>query len=719
VNKFNNWLATGLTVFLLIFGFSAQLLAAEISLQPKLANTTERLIVKLRDPAAAGRVHGLSSDRLRTLSIKAGVALTYHRALGGDAQLLKLPRSMSLAEAQTVARRLQADPGVEYAEPDQIKFPRLVPNDTQYSNQWHYKAPTDEIGGTNLPGAWDITTGSPSLTVAVIDSGILPHTDLAGRTLPGYDFVSEDLPGVFLSANDGNGRDPDPTDPGDWISLEESLGIAAGGLFSGCDVSDSSWHGTHIAGTIAAATNNGQGVAGVNWGSKLLPVRVLGKCGGYDSDILDGMRWAMGLSVPGVPSNPNPARVLNMSLGGGDSGGCNPAYQDAINQVNAAGAVVVVAAGNGNTVSNSSPDSCNGVINVAATNRSGGKASYSNFGDKVAISAPGGEAFFTSDPNGVLSTYNTGTTTPAADTYGYLQGTSFATPHVAGIASLMLSANPNLNPAQVRSILQSTARIFPVGSTCNTTLCGAGIVNAAAAVAQARDQASPGPQTGWWWNEAESGRGFTIEVRGNTMFMAGYLYADDGRATWLVSAGAMTNPNLYSGQLLSFGEGQTLSGPFKSNKLTNGNVGNITLQFIDATHGTLTWPGGTIPIERFIFKSGTPAFQPETGWWWNEAESGRGFAVEIQGNTLFMGGYMYDDSGNPIWYVTTGTMASPTLYQGVWLQFADGQTLTGPYKVNRLINNNVGSITLQFSSTTTATLTLPGGRQIPLTRFVF
>jgi hypothetical protein len=380
---------------------------------------------------------------------------------------------------------------------------------------------------------------------------------------------------------------------------------------------------------------------------------------------------------------------------------------------------VVVAAGNGNTVSNSSPDSCNGVINVAATNRSGGKASYSNFGDKVAISAPGGEAFFTSDPNGVLSTYNTGTTTPAADTYGYLQGTSFATPHVAGIASLMLSANPNLNPAQVRSILQSTARIFPVGSTCNTTLCGAGIVNAAAAVAQARDQASPGPQTGWWWNEAESGRGFTIEVRGNTMFMAGYLYADDGRATWLVSAGAMTNPNLYSGQLLSFGEGQTLSGPFKSNKLTNGNVGNITLQFIDATHGTLTWPGGTIPIERFIFKSGTPAFQPETGWWWNEAESGRGFTVEIQGNTLFMGGYMYDDSGNPIWYVTTGTMASPTLYQGVWLQFADGQTLTGPYKVNRLINNNVGSITLQFSSTTTATLTLPGGRQIPLTRFVF
>ena len=718
MSRFSSWLATGLTVFLLIFGFSAQLLAAEISLQPKLANTTERLIVKLRDPTAAGQAHGLSSDRLRTLSVKAGVTLAYQRAMGGNLQLLKLPHRMSLAEAKTVTRRLQADPGVDYAEPDQIKFPRLVPNDNGYPSQWHYKVPTSEIGGANLPGAWDITTGSAGLIVAVIDSGILPHADLVGRTAPGYDFIAEDAPGVFASANDGNGRDADPSDPGDWISLEEATGIAAGGLFFGCGVSDSSWHGTHIAGTVAAATNNITGVAGVNWGSKVLPVRVLGKCGGYDSDILDGMRWAAGLSVPGIPNNANPAKVLNMSLGG-DSSGCNPAYQDAINQVNAAGAVVVAAAGNGNTVSNSSPDSCNGVINVAATNRLGGKASYSNFGDKVTLSAPGGEAFSTSDPNGVLSTYNTGTTTPGADTYGYLQGTSFAAPHVAGIASLMLSANPNLNPSQVRSILQSTARIFPPGSTCNTSLCGAGIVNAAAAVTQARDLASPAPQTGWWWNPAQSGRGFTIEVSGNNMFMAGYLYANDGRATWLVSGGPMTSPNLYSGKLLSFGGGQTLSGPFKSNTLTNGNVGNITLQFSDATHGTLTWPGGAIPIERFIFSSGTPSFQPETGWWWNEAESGRGFAIEIQGNRLFMGGYMYDDSGNPIWYVTEGAMASSTPYQNAWLQFANGQTLTGPFKANQLINGNAGSITLQFSSTTTATLTLPDGRQIPLTRFRF
>lgn len=715
MNKYSHWLSGGVAACLLLA--AANLFAAPPALTPKLADTTERLIIKLRDQGPA-RAQGLSTDRLRTLSAKAGVVLAYQRAMGGNMQLLKLPRRMSVTEARSAARRLQSDPGVEYAEPDQIKFPRLAPNDNGYPSQWHYKAPTEEIGGANLPGAWDITTGSPGLIVAVVDSGILPHADLAGRTVAGYDFIAEDAPGIFLSANDGNGRDADPSDPGDWISLEESLGIAAGGLFIGCSPDDSSWHGTHIAGTLAAASNNITGVAGVNWNSKILPVRVLGKCGGYDSDILDAMRWAAGLAVPGIPANAHPAKVINMSLGGG-SNGCGAAYQDAINQVNAAGAVVVVSAGNGNTVSNSSPDACNGVINVAATSRSGGKASYSNFGDKVALSAPGGEAFSNFDPNGILSTYNTGTTSPATDTFAYLQGTSFATPHVAGIATLMLSVNPNLTPAQVRSILQSTARIFPPGSSCNTSLCGAGIVNAAAAVAQARDLASPGPQTGWWWNPTQPGRGFTLEVRGNNMFMAGYLYADGGRATWLVSGGPMAQSNLYSGKLLAFGGGQTLSGSFKSNTLTNGNAGNITLQFTDATHGTLTWPGGTFPIERFIFISGSPAFQPEIGWWWNEAESGRGFAIEIQGNHLFMAGYMYDDAGSPIWYVTEGAMATPTLYQGAWLQFANGQTLTGPFKQNQLINGNAGAITLQFNSTTTATLTLPGGRQIPLTRFIF
>lgn len=227
------------------------------------------------------------------------------------------------------------------------------------------------------------------------------------------------------------------------------------------------------------------------------------------------------------------------------------------------------------------------------------------------------------------------------------------------------------------------------------------------------------PQPGWWWNPNESGRGFSVEVSQNTLVMAGYLYDASGRATWYTSAGPMANNTLYQGALQSFGNGQTLSGPYKSNSLTNPNAGTITIQFSDATHGTLTWPGGTIPIERYVFGTGASSFQPESGWWWNESESGRGFTLEVQGNTLVIGGYMYDSQGNPVWYISAGTMSSATLYQGRWEQYANGQTLTGLYKKPDQVNGNVGNITIEFTSRSTATLTLPGGRQIALTRYRF
>ena len=203
--------------------------------------------------------------------------------------------------------------------------------------------------------------------------------------------------------------------------------------------------------------------------SKILPVRVLGKCGGYTSDIVDGLRWAAGLSVSGVPANPNPAKVANLSLGG--YGGCDSTWQNAINAVTAAGMVVVVAAGNSNA--DASSISLRPVVMASsrwhATNRSGSRAYYSNYGSKVEISAPGGAQSFANDPNGILSTLNTGTTVPVSDTYVYYQGTSMATPHVTGVVSLMFSLNPSLTPAQVLQILQSTARPFPAGSTCNTS----------------------------------------------------------------------------------------------------------------------------------------------------------------------------------------------------------------------------------------------------------
>ncbi len=427
--------------------------------------------------SAAGRdvapMHVLTAEALRTLSAQAGVALTHVREMSGEAHVLRLPTSLPYDQVELIAKRLEQLDDVEYASPSGRRFIALTPNDTLYGQQWHYAAPVAGNYGANLPAAWDITTGSASIVVSVIDTGILfDHPDLAGRTVTGYDFITDPF-----TANDGNGRDADASDPGDWSTAAHP-----------CGASPSSWHGTHVAGTIGAATNNSTGVAGVNWVSKILPVRALGRCGGVDSDIIDGMRWSAGLSVPGVPANPNPARVINMSLGG--SGSCTPALQNAVNQVIATGSVLVVAAGNSNApASGFTPGNCSGVINVAATNRSGNKASYSNFGSIVKISAPGGEE----GSNGVLSTLNSGATVPAAHSYGFYQGTSMAAPHVAGVVSLMLSVNASLTPAQVLSMLQSTATPFPSGSTCNTANCGAGIVNAFAAVQAAQGGSPPPP----------------------------------------------------------------------------------------------------------------------------------------------------------------------------------------------------------------------------------
>jgi serine protease len=359
--------------------------------------------------------------------------------------------------------------------------PVLIPNDTNYTTQWDLFAPTPGLMGANLPGAWDISTGASNLVVAVLDTGQLNHNDLAGRFVQGYDMISDSRIG-----NDGNARDTDPSDPGDWITSAE----AASGFFAGCQVRNSSWHGTHVAGTIGANGNNANGVTGINWQSKIQHVRVLGKCGGYSSDIADGIRWAAGLTVSGVPANATPARVINMSLGG--SGTCSSTYSNAINAATSAGTVVVVAAGNSAAnAANYSPASCANVITVASTGKAGNIAYYSNFGTTVEIAAPGGDK--NADANDtILSTLNTGTTVPVADSYVKYQGTSMATPHVAGIVSLVLSVNPGLTPAQVTSLLQSTVTAFPAGSTCSTSTCGAGIINAAAAVAAAGTPPPPG-----------------------------------------------------------------------------------------------------------------------------------------------------------------------------------------------------------------------------------
>jgi serine protease len=428
---------------------------------------TSQIIIKYKSTSSAFK-NPTRAGQMARASAAAGISLEYLREMSGDADVLSLPEALPLAQVQAISIQLMNLPEVDYAEPDQRLLPLMTPNDTYYSNQWDLFEPN----GINAPSAWEITTGSSSVVVADLDTGITNHADLIGRSVPGYDFITD-----VQFANDGDGREADPSDPGDWIALAD----LSKSIFAGCTVRNSSWHGTHTAGTIGASGNNGLGVAGINWNSKILPVRVLGKCGGYTSDIVDGLRWAAGLPVTGVPVNGNPAKVANLSLGG--SGQCGTTWQNAINDSITAGMVVIVAAGNSSQdASNFQPASCNGVITVAATNRNGGRATYSNFGSNVEISAPGGAQTSTNDPNGILSTLNSGMTVPSTDTYVYYQGTSMATPHVTGVVSLMFSLNPFLTPIQVLQILQATARPFPTGSNCNASICGAGMLDAGAAV---------------------------------------------------------------------------------------------------------------------------------------------------------------------------------------------------------------------------------------------
>jgi len=437
---------------------------------------TDRLIVKYKDDGDTSKtgVAARGIDRARQALIDRagqtyGATLRALRATANGANVLQLNRTMSLDEARQLAAELRSrDATVEYAEPDRIMVPLATPTDPSYSQQWDLYEAT---GGINAPAAWDKSTGA-GINVAVIDTGYRPHADLSGQIVQGYDFIS-----TATIANDGGGRDTDASDPGDWAP--------AGSCGTGIPAADqnSSWHGTHVSGTIAARTNNGLGVAGIAYNAKIVPARALGRCGGYTSDIADAIVWASGGTVTGVPANANKARVLNLSLGG--TGACDTTTQNAINSARSRGAVVVVAAGNANTnASNTNPANCSGVITVAATNRSGGKASYSNYGTNVTIAAPGGD-----NGAGILSTLNSGTTTPASDNYAYYMGTSMATPHVAGVVALMLAANPNLTPDDVAARLKSTARAFP--APCSG--CGAGIVNAAAAVNAALASATTTP----------------------------------------------------------------------------------------------------------------------------------------------------------------------------------------------------------------------------------
>jgi len=423
-----------------------------------------------------------SRERSQRVALEAGVRV---RGVGeaGNAALLRFEaplRGQALADAM---RRVRLHPDVAWVAPNVLeRRTQTVPNDPQFSLQWHLQAPSAPIlSALNLPQAWARTTGNTGV-VAVVDSGVrFDHPDLAGKLLPGYDFVSE-----LDIANDGNGRDSDATDPGDWVSIDD----LAKPVFDLCTRSDSSWHGTFIAGQIGALSNNNLGVAGLSWNARVLPVRVSGKCGALVSDLLDGVRWAAGLPVANAPINPNPARIINLSFGG--SSACTPDYQSTVDAVTNAGALLVVAAGN-NSAALRRPADCRGVMAVAAVDKGGAKAWYSSFGANLAIAAPGGSD--DDGPTGLLrSTDNAGLTTPvaynASGYYGDKQGTSFSAPQAAGVAALMLTVNPLLTPADLiyrmklgarphaQPALPECSALNPTVCKCTTTTCGAGLLDA-------------------------------------------------------------------------------------------------------------------------------------------------------------------------------------------------------------------------------------------------
>lgn len=432
---------------------------------------------------------GLTSE-VRSVDDLFKIKTNYVRTTAQKATVVTLSSKLTAEQAEKYMAALSSNPSVASVEPDLLRRSNartrtattskvaqvaqaaqgsnqvVAPNDTLYPQQWNLHG----TKGLATPEAWKTTQGA-GVTVAVIDSGIVKHPDLDANVLPGYDFITE--PSI---ARDGNGRDSDPTDQGNW----EEAGVCD----ADAEASESNWHGTHVAGSIAAIMNNKRGIVGVAPSTKILPVRALGMCGGYDSDIADAMVWAAGGTVEGVPANSNPAKIINLSLGG--EGTCPATYSKAIAEVNKRGAILVVAAGNdGQDASKVAPANCGGSIVVGATDQAGKRSDFSNYGKIVDVSAPG---------SSIMSTVDLGTTVSTGAGYTEYDGTSMAAPQVAGVIALMKSVDPSLNAERAKQILKQSSKPL----TCDVNGCGSGIVNAASALAMVQGKKDPNPQAKPW-----------------------------------------------------------------------------------------------------------------------------------------------------------------------------------------------------------------------------
>jgi uncharacterized repeat protein (TIGR01451 family) len=434
--------------------------------------------------------------KLRQLSNLAGVDLKYDRDHNDGLHTFLLPKKLTEPEAESLCKKILGDPDVKECGPDYMVFGQgsVSTNDPYFQNGSQWNLGNSDAGGINAVTAWSISTGSPNVVVGILDSGLVMqgasapytyHLDLsAGRILPGYDFITN-----AVLANDGNGRDSLPADPGDYIST------------AGCPASmtRSSWHGTAVTGVFGATANNNIGIAGVDWSAKILPVRILGLCkSGSVPDLIDAMNWAAGTAtIAGVPDNPkaNRAKILNISVGIAAACTTVPNLQTTINNLRKRNVVIVVAAGNddGAPVSLVSPASCDGVITVGSITRFGGTGT-STIGSRIDVSAPG--AAKTSAPvDDLVVTTDGGTLGPVYNSaYAYAWGTSFAAPQVTGVASLIRAASPTMTGQQVRKLIRQSAAPFPINtdSDCTTAICGTGILDAGKAVALAKSRTKAG-----------------------------------------------------------------------------------------------------------------------------------------------------------------------------------------------------------------------------------
>ena len=685
--------ATALAVVLL-------LAAAVAEAQP-----STRLIVRLKSDTSKTAL--TPKARLEKLGQSTGAPLRHLRAMALGADVVAVAGGRE--DAERAAAALAANPDVEFAQVDRRRHVAVI-ND-QYAIAQQYLS--SSAGGISATSAWNVTHGSSAVVVAVVDTGVRPHAGMAGRILTGYDMISD-----VETANDGNGRDPDALDPGDFVLSGEAN--------DDCHETPSSWHGTSVSGVIGANTNDGIWTAGIDWAAKILPVRVLGKCGGYDSDIVDGIAWAAGLAVPGAPPNPTPAHVINLSLGGDEA--CPSIYPAVVNAAYAHGVTraVVVAAGNDAAdVAGHSPASCSGVITVAATTLDGYLAGYSNFGAGVTLSAPGGTFSRTFGVGSIFALSNSGRTTPGDDAITHTGGTSLAAPMVSGTISLMLAVAPSLTHSQIVDILKTTAKPFPTGSDCSTARCGAGIVNADAAVRAAADvsgAATPNYEGLWWKSPAgiESGWGLNLAHQGDVIFATWFTYDANGKAWWLVMTADRTATNIFTGTLYATHGPAFSAVPFDPNAVTKAAVGTATLTFSDIDNGTFSYTVNGIqqikPITRERYGplptctfggqadlAGATNYQDL--WWASPAgvESGWGINFTHQGDTIFATWFTYDADGAPLWLSVIADRSAPGVYTGPLVRTTGPAFSATPFDPTRVELTTVGTATLSFGNGNLAT----------------